>query len=233
MSKNDKTSVTQKISDYMREQIANNKWKLNQRIPTEAALCSELEVSRASIRSVISQFIALGILKAYRGKGTYLVSNDLNKRVSAGVQQMLNQSESDNLASFLEYRLLVEPQAILWLERATTETYDKLITDLLAVQQQMKDEVGESEKFIVSDMKFHLLIAKASGNSALYASLTFIIEHTMPSHAKVNHLFGFKDGLLYHQLIIDCLIHRDFSMASSFMAKHLKNAIFKLENQHK
>ena len=228
-NKIDRTSVPEMIANYMQEKITSGAWHINEKIPSEAILSKELNVSRASLRTVISQFIALGILKAYQGKGTYLIATDVSARL--GVQQPLTHSEFNNLANVLKYRLLIEPQAVLWLENCDEAEYQKLLDDLISTQINMKDEVGDQEQFIKSDLNFHLLIAQACGNDALYGSLNFIFESTMPSQVKLNELFGFKDGLLYHQLIIDCLVHNDLKRASNFMAEHLQNALDNLEHE--
>ena len=73
-----KTSVTQQIIEYIKENIQNGSWKVGEKIPSEPSLVEELGVSRASLRVAIQQYVALGVLRSEQGKGTFLESSDLD-----------------------------------------------------------------------------------------------------------------------------------------------------------
>ncbi len=55
-------SVTAQVVSYLRERITSGDWAVGEPIPSETRLVSELGVSRASVRSAIQYFIALGAL---------------------------------------------------------------------------------------------------------------------------------------------------------------------------
>ncbi len=223
----DKRSVTAQLTDYFKQQIEGGAWQVGYKIPSEHTLCAALKVSRSSVRTVISQFIALGILEPQQGKGTFLKRTDVDARLGSSVA--VPRQEFKDIRQVLEYRLIIEPYAIAkaaLMDDCSTVLLPKLRTLL----QEMQDNVGNTAKFIAADLEFHLAIAHASRNVVLEASLSYVFTHTMKRHKQMNELFGFSDGVLYHKKIIAALEHADGKKAAAAMRKHLQNALDKLLN---
>ncbi len=62
------------LKELLSERIENGEYAPGQKIPTELALCSELELSRPTVRQAIAELVAEGLLIILKGKGTYVVS---------------------------------------------------------------------------------------------------------------------------------------------------------------
>jgi len=60
------------ILEILKEHIEKGKWGVGTQIPTEEQLCSQYNVSRATIRLAIAEMVSLGYLKKFQGKGTFV-----------------------------------------------------------------------------------------------------------------------------------------------------------------
>ncbi|MDB5982994.1 MAG: mngR [Pseudomonas sp.] len=62
----------QRLRDQLAEQIANNRWRPGEAIPTEAALSSEYCLSTGTVRKAIDMLVADNILERQQGRGTFI-----------------------------------------------------------------------------------------------------------------------------------------------------------------
>lgn len=218
-----KPSVSQQVIQHMHDNIANDTWRVGDKIPSEHMLTRELGVSRASVRLAIQQFIALGVLSSRHGKGTYVLSNNLDALKSNG--NSITMKECVDVAKVLEFRLLIEPEACFL---ATKHGDDALFQRLRAHLNAMVANIGNSEEFIRQDILYHEEIGQASGNPLLNKCLRDIFTQTAPNHQAINKIFGYKDGIYYHSLILKAMEGRDAKHARKLMTEHLQQALDQL-----
>lgn len=64
----------EQIADVLAGRIADGTYALRSRIPAEAALTEEFEVSRPTVRRAVALLVDRGLVRTSRGKGTYVVS---------------------------------------------------------------------------------------------------------------------------------------------------------------
>ncbi|MFB4392958.1 MULTISPECIES: GntR family transcriptional regulator [unclassified Pseudomonas] len=62
----------QQLRDHLVEQIANNRWRPGEAIPTEAALAGEFELSVGTVRKAVDALVAEGVLERQQGRGTFI-----------------------------------------------------------------------------------------------------------------------------------------------------------------
>ncbi|ROO36799.1 GntR family transcriptional regulator [Pseudomonas sp. 7SR1] len=62
----------QRLRDQLAEQIANNRWRPGEAIPTEAALSAEHQLSTGTVRKAIDALVSEGILERQQGRGTFI-----------------------------------------------------------------------------------------------------------------------------------------------------------------
>lgn len=60
------------LKEYLAEQIETGVYAPGARIPTELALCAQLELSRPTVRQAIAELVAEGSLHIIKGKGTFV-----------------------------------------------------------------------------------------------------------------------------------------------------------------
>jgi len=62
----------QRLRDQLAQQIANNRWRPGEAIPTEAALSAEHQLSTGTVRKAVDALVAEGILERQQGRGTFV-----------------------------------------------------------------------------------------------------------------------------------------------------------------
>lgn len=62
----------QRLRDHLAEQIANNRWRPGEAIPTEAALSAEYQLSTGTVRKAVDALVSEGILERQQGRGTFI-----------------------------------------------------------------------------------------------------------------------------------------------------------------
>ena len=226
-----KTSVTQQIIEFIKTNIVEGNWQVGKKIPSEPTLVEELGVSRASLRVALQQFIALGVLRSEQGKGTFLVTADLDEFL--GNKQSVPAADYSNIEKVLEFRKILEPEAIYLAASRPAQEVAKLIEELKKDYAVMEQSIGNAEDFIAADINFHRRIAYASGNEIIGNSLAFVFANTMQRHKQINDLFGFKDGLMFHELILEALASGTAKKAKALMEKHMSHALDELRAENK
>ncbi|MGB9714939.1 MAG: GntR family transcriptional regulator [Thermodesulfovibrionales bacterium] len=76
------------LYEKLRKKIEDKEWSVGTQIPTEQELCKLFNVSRATVRSAISELVRHGYLIRQQGKGTFvskkIVSGKLNMFITFG-----------------------------------------------------------------------------------------------------------------------------------------------------
>ncbi|WP_416199560.1 MAG: UTRA domain-containing protein [Pseudomonas helleri] len=62
----------QRLRDHLAEQIAQNRWRPGEAIPTEAALSAQYLLSTGTVRKAIDALVSEGILERQQGRGTFI-----------------------------------------------------------------------------------------------------------------------------------------------------------------
>jgi len=77
--------ISTQIENILFERIQNGTYSTDMLLPSEAALCQEFQVSRATVRTAISALSARGLLIRKPGKGTFIVDT---LRLNSGLEQL-------------------------------------------------------------------------------------------------------------------------------------------------
>ena len=214
------TSAVDTVYNYLFQNIRNGTWKPGDKIPSEADLCGILNVSRVSVRGALGRLSALGMVQSRQGKGTFVSEPPAETQSPAFHIQNL-----DRLSLFEFRRIIERESAALAALRATSE-------DVLAMQDSIyKMEHGETEQEIAEqDLRFHALIAKATGNE--------IIQH-VSRIAEEAYLHMFMEnvaqmgslGTAHHRQILLDIQVRDADAARQHMNAHLDETARIIYNQ--
>ncbi|MBB3932119.1 DNA-binding FadR family transcriptional regulator [Kaistia hirudinis] len=149
-------SVMNALADF----IARSGLKPGDRLPTERELMTALAVGRSTVREVIRQFQALGVMESRKGSGTYLL-----RGISADTIHMPLSVDAthlrDVLLSTLDVRRGLEVEASALAARRRTEADLKLIEARLDTMESVHHEKGAAGR---EDLAFHLAIYDATHN---------------------------------------------------------------------
>lgn len=223
-----KSSVTEQVIAYYKQKIREGEWKIGEKVPSENQLTAELGVSRASIRSAVKELIGIGVLESIHGKGTFLIDDKFELQNNSEYQITAN--DCRDIRNVLEFRRIIEPEACYL---ATIRMTDEIQEILESTLKKMWEDNTDSLKYVAADLKFHRTISEATGNSLIEKSMKRIFEENFREHERMNQLFGFKDGIYYHTMIIEAMKVGNASRAREIMFDHMQHACDLLDGMGK
>lgn len=219
-----KTNITQQVFEYLKENIEHENWPIGSKIPSENELTKLLSVSRSSVRMAIQQCITLGILESQHGRGTFVKHNNISSVM--GRVNAINEVDYDDIYAVLQFRKIIEQESAYMAATRMTEKDISLLEEYFC---KMKDAIGHPDEFVDYDMMFHQTVANACGNAILASVLADVISKTEKNLRQINDLFGYKDGIYYHTLLLKAFKARDAKKAKYLMGRHLKSAMDRMK----
>lgn len=217
----EKKNLSRQVADDIYRMIAvTQELKPGQQLPGEMILSDQLGVSRSTLREAIKSLVSQGVLKVYRGKGTF-VAESMESFVSFGLDELdMNRSRVRDL---FEARLLFEPQmAALACERAT----DVEIKDILEAGAEVERYILSNQDRTTTDQEFHKKIAIASHNRFMLQLLPIIhsaVSETILLNEQQQLLS--ENTLRDHAQIMFFIQKRDADGAKAAMTIHLRSAM--------
>lgn len=218
----DKLNAINTITNYIKNGILSGTWKIGDKIPSELDICNELGVERSCVRSALSQYASMGLLKSIHGKGTFVCSTCTTYLGSGSSPTSMIEA----IRPLLEFRHMFEPEVCY---RATLSCTNELILTLEAILTNMRDSVNDVQKSVNYDMCFHLSIAKSLNNTILEETLSNILLKNVSYFLILNQSLGAYNGIYYHNEIFHAIKAKDAKKARSLMSEHLEKAIFELK----
>ena len=219
-------NITEQIIAYMKEQIASGAWKPGEKIPSENQLTKELGVSRASVRDAIKYFIGQGVLESFHGKGTFLLEKSAEEETDA--ETTITAEDCENVEAVLEYRRIIESEACYM----AAKNMDEEVLALLRYQyEEMLRCVDDRTPFLVADLAFHRIIARASGNPLVSKSMNLIFQESFDVINRMYDLFSHENGIRFHEKILRALEKRDAAAARKAMYDHMQSSIERLHEK--
>jgi len=185
------------------------------RLPPEARLAEELDISRARLRGLLKILEGEGLIWRHVGKGTFIGERPLTTELTS-MPDMLTPPEA------FETRLVIEPEiAALAARRATPAQIEEMRLCLQRMQ-----EFDEFDQWAVWDERLHRLVAKAADNTLLLAVYDTIRE-SAPSGMRniINRVFSLHtrdESNIEHQRFIEAIAEHDPQKAESLMRAHLQ-----------
>ena len=166
-----KETLGSRVINQIRNDIAQGKFKLNEKIPAEPELMQLYGVGRSTIREAIKTLATAGILKVQQGSGTF-VNSFVSEQT---IEQRLKNADFDQINAV---RILLEGEIVRLAAQNRTETHiDQIEQSLERRKQAIQSE--QRQACVDADIAFHMAIAQASLNNVLadlYESFTLIIR---------------------------------------------------------
>ncbi len=206
-----KTKLHEQIVNQVQVLIQKGNLKHGDQLPPERELASIFKVSRHTLREAIRILEQKKILKSRPGSGTFIIAEDESSVVEFLAKAIYR--EKNTLSEIFQFRELLEPKDISVLE------------DIL---ERQKKELGNTIGSKELDEKFHLALAKATGNSVLFQVVELFGHILLKSrHEHSQSSDRNKLSIEGHRKIINAIKAEDSTAANELMASHL-DAIRKL-----
>lgn len=156
-------SIPNSAAQTLQRRILDGQYAAGSALPGQRELAESLGISRASLREAISMLEALGLLRSFAGKGVFVTSGQMPAAndLPAGPNAMPPDA-------IFQMRYVIEP-ANAALAARRTATAD--LSELVACMDEMKAALGGNDLVAAADcdLRFHLELARLSGNPALAA----------------------------------------------------------------
>jgi len=215
----DNVKLYRRIADTVAEAIEAGQYRLGDRLPTERELAEQFGVSRPTLREAMIALEMLGMIEARHGLGIYVTGN---------VRPVVPSAEIDvDVGAFelIEARRLFEGEAAAL--AATSITDDQLQQlEALMVRMHEEEEVAGED----ADREFHMIIARATGNGAIMATIENLWDWRNRSPLARNILtrargMGLEPRINEHRRVFEALRARDPHAARQAMRDHLERVI--------
>ena len=193
-------------------------------LPSEATLVETLGVSRTALREALRVLGAKGLVEARQKKGTIVQPkhawNFLDPDVFAW---RLNSNEFERVVAELhQLRHIIEPLAA---SLAASEAQPGDLDVLKGAYREMEVAANDGVAFVDPDVRFHLGIIAASGNSLL-SSLGQIIAVALRAYFAIgiDNPDGQIPSLPYHKVVLDAIVARNPAAARVAMQKVIEHS---------
>ena len=211
-----------KVSEFIREQLEEaiilKEMLSEDQLPSERELAEIFNASRITVREALSALEAKGLIEKRVGAkgGTFIlpITANAHKRTKEEIMR-----DWDQMLHVFEYRTIVEPEgAFLAAERITAGELQLLES---YIEQSVQPDCSR-EWFRALDVKFHLTIAKASGNPYLESAVRQIRTKINPALDLMpynEHVRSLNQGV--HTEILEALKAHDPARSRDTMKKHI------------
>lgn len=208
----------QELARSLTSDLASGRYKVGDRLPAERELASDYGVSRPTVREAIIALEVQGFVEVRIGSGAY-VKDIPGKDDKPGF----------NVTAFelTEARLLIEGEAAALAATQITDAevaaLEQLISDIAA---ENRTDGGQED----ADRAFHLAIARATRNTAIFNTIEELwrLRQTSPESALLHEkarTANVKPVVDEHTAVLDALRARDPAKARAAMRTHLSAVI--------
>jgi GntR family transcriptional repressor for pyruvate dehydrogenase complex len=202
------------LAQVLRTELAEGRYPVGSRLPAERDLALRFDVSRPTVREAIIALEVQGLVEVKLGSGAY-------------VRQIPGEEDRPgfNVTAFelTEARLLFEGEAAAL---AATQVTDADIAEIEQLVQRIAEENREPDGYDNADREFHLAIARATRNVAVFNAVEQLwnLRSTSPEavllHEKARGA-KVKPVVEEHMAVLDALRARDPNAARTAMRAHL------------
>jgi len=208
------------------EHILLGKTLPGEKMPSESMIVREHGVSRTVVREAISKLQASGLVETRHGIGTFV----LEQNQQSGFR--LSSVTALSIRGILELRMGLETQAAALAARRRSETQLGLMR--LALDDYERS-LANSEASVEADIRFHRLIAEATGNPYFTDVILHLGQSVIPRVRIQPDERGSSDLALLgraanreHEAILKAIRRQDPDAARAAMLLHLSNSLERL-----
>lgn len=145
------------------DQLHSGHWQTGERLPTEREFGEQYQISRSTVRKVLAELKAQGLIAQTVGSGTYATDKVLSATTARPAQaaELADAAWQTSPAELMQARMALEPAIIeMVIGNATPADFEQM--ENCCVRAEAAASV---EEFEVWDGMFHEIIARAAHNS--------------------------------------------------------------------
>ena len=206
-----KIDLSAQIANAIRDAIVSGDMIVDERLPSEAELSDQFQVSRPTVREALKRLAAQSLIRTQRGATGGAFVNRLRYEEAYGQQV----TTSTLLLSMNEVSFDVACEARYALERACAplsaerRSPDHLATMRAEIHRQAQPGLSD-ESFCASDVTFHRALVDGAGNPVLSYQLAGAVEAMQPLMNMITFTARSREAIVgLHTRIADALEAHD------------------------
>ncbi|MGY2289511.1 FadR/GntR family transcriptional regulator [Pseudomonas sp. SDO528_S397] len=200
-----------------------------EKLPSESAIVGEYGVSRTVVREAISRLQASGLVETRHGVGTFVLARDERHGLH------LAPDTAVSVRSILELRMGLETQAAAL---AALRRTDEQLQQMRQALDDYQDSLDNNDSSVEPDVRFHRLIAQATGNSC-FTDVTYHLGNSVIPRTRINAQERGDADLkelgrlanLEHEAILKAIRRQDPDAARAAMLLHLSNSLERMTGE--
>lgn len=211
-------ALVEQTYNSLMQMIIDKKYQPGDRLPSEMVLCTELQVSRNTLRAALNKLSVLGFTETRQGGGTYMRAVNSDVYLNFFVPATL--THNMDLLEIMQFRKGIEVEAArLAAENATDEDIEELKK---MFEQCRKESKSDMSLFAADNTDFHYAVAKASHNMLYIKMMEIISKMILPVMQEFLNDQGTDiDSTFYHSMILQCVMDHKSEEAAFFMLRHM------------
>lgn len=203
--------LSAQIAKAIRDAIIAGELIVDERLPSEAELSEQFDVSRPTVREALKRLAAQSLIRTQRGATGGAFVNRLTFEDAYGQQittsTLLLSMNAVNFATACEARYAME-RACAPLSAARRKP-DHLATMRAEIHRQGQPGLSD-EAFCASDVTFHRALVDAAGNPVLAYQLAGAVEAMQPLMNMITFTARSREEIIHlHTAIANALETRD------------------------
>ena len=214
------------VIEAVRSRILGGEYRRGQRLPTEAQLQEQWNVSRPVVREAMKVLASQGLVRIEQGRGTFVAEDDttaLRQQLEWALlrdAQGARSGQPDQWDALLDVRQALEVRAA---ERAAGEDARDEWEQMAAAIGAMRAHPANAVSCGEDDLRFHTALARATRNP-LFPMLIGGLHDLLRIYLKLCH-HGRENALetaRQHELILEAVRAGDAAAAGEAMRIHLE-----------
>ncbi|MGZ5202955.1 MAG: FadR/GntR family transcriptional regulator [Telluria sp.] len=218
-------NLAQGLVEELGNRIRQSQLKPGDKLPTESAIMEQFGVSRTVVREAISQLQAGGMVETRHGIGTFVLDRPAQPGLAIGADSSITVRD---VLAILELRISMETEAA-WL--AASRRSEDQVAQMGEALGEMQRALAQGRTSVEADVRFHQLIAQATGNH-YFVDLLGQLGNAIIPRARVNTpgldpstAADYLDRVnREHEDIYKAILRRDPEAARAAMRTHLSNS---------
>jgi GntR family transcriptional repressor for pyruvate dehydrogenase complex len=219
--------LSKQVAQVLILEIRAGRLAVGSKLPTEAALVTQFEVSRTVVREAVSRLKSLGLVDSRQGSGVYVKAvgfSPLNFDAKYAVSKQA-------VVQMVEVRRALEAEVAAMAALRCTPG------DALAIEASMAAldaAVQSGGDGVAEDVRFHSAIAEVANNPFLIDTLSYLGQFlhgaTRVTRANEARREDFTRAVREeHALIYRAIAAGDAALARQAATQHMNNAIGRIE----
>jgi DNA-binding FadR family transcriptional regulator len=211
--------------DGLAEQIRAQTLRPGNKLPTESEIMAAWGVSRTVVREALSRLQAAGLVETRHGVGTFV----LEPQALGGLRiDPAEIATAVDVMAVLELRISLETECAAL---AAVRRSDAQLAQMREALDELDRATAADGNTVAPDLRFHLLLATATGNR-YFADIMTHLGATLIPRSRINSpRLAMEELPQYlrrvnreHEAIYEAIARRDGDAARAAMRLHLTNS---------